>query len=138
MAIRLPKIRGILAALRGTKAEKPPQLVERAERFGVRGSLIYRPTGGLTWYKGTIENLSLTGVLFRGEKAVPEACPIEMSLTLQQGNPLKTGVSLYCWGKTVRTVMPVTSDGRPAFAVKILRYQSEARPAPPIRFKSAA
>jgi len=141
MSFRLSKIRGVFEALRGTariETEKPRQVVERAERFGLRGSLIFRPTGGLTWYKGTIENLSLTGVLLRAEKAVPAGCPIEMSFTLQKGSPWKAGTSFFCWGKTVRTVMPATADARPALAVRILRYQSEGRMAPQIRFKSAA
>lgn len=141
MPFRLSKIRDLISAFRGTEktgAEKPRLVVDRAARFGLGGSVIYRPTGGLTWYHGTIENLSLTGVLFRGQKAVPDGCPVEMSFTLQEGSPWKAGSSVFCWGRTVRTVMPTTTDAHPALAVRILRYQSEGRPAPQIRFRSAA
>ncbi|MFB3921785.1 MAG: hypothetical protein ACE145_08685 [Terriglobia bacterium] len=141
MSFRLPKMRNVFAVLRGGKkveAQAGAQITKRDERFELGGSLIYRPTGGLTWYKGTIENLSRTGVLFRGEKAVPDRCPLEMSFTLPDGTPWIAGTNFFCWGKTVRSVMPAASDARPVLAVRILRYQSGAQPGPEIRFKSAA
>jgi hypothetical protein len=117
---------------------RPRPVVERGPRFALHGSVIYRPTGGLTWHRGTIENLSLSGMLLWGEVTMPVNTPIEMSFQLPNAGQARGAPGTFCWGKVVRTIEPTAPGSRPGLAVNILRYQSEAPSVPQIRFKSAA
>ena len=124
-----------------TTGEKRPQRgrkTERDPRFAVESPLLYRPTGTLNWYKGTIQNVSPSGVLFHAEKVVALDCPIEMSFTLPTEVGSKRKIQIFCWGKVARTVTPVASDASPALGAKILRYRSHARIDPDIQFRTAA
>jgi hypothetical protein len=125
------RTRGEERGHRRTKAPRDP-------RFAVESPLLYRPTGTLNWYKGTIQNVSPSGVLFQAEKVVALDCPIEMSFTLPAEAGSKRRIQVFCWGKVARTVTPVASDASPALAAKIVRYRSHARIEPDIQFKTAA
>jgi hypothetical protein len=123
---------------RGHERPKGGRKVERDPRFVVNSPLLYRPTGALNWYRGTIQNVSPSGVLFQAEEVVPMDCPIEMSFTLPAEAGSKRRVQIFCWGKVARTVMPAVSDASPALAAKIVRYRSRARVEPEILFRTAA
>jgi len=122
----------------GEKHHQGREKVERDARFVVESPLLYRPTGTLSWYKGTIENISPSGVLFQAEKLVPMACLIEMSFSLPAEAGSKRRIQIFCWGKVARTVMPATSDVSPSLAATITRYRSEAHIDPEIQFRTAA
>lgn len=122
----------------GEKHDRDRKKVERDARFVVESPLLYRPTGTLSWYKGAIENVSPSGVLFQAEQLVPMDCPIEMSFTLPAEAGSKRKIQIFCWGTVARTVMPTASDASPAVAAKIVRYRSEARIHPDIQFQTAA
>jgi hypothetical protein len=100
--------------------------------------LLYRPTGTLNWYKGTIQNVSPSGVLFQAEKVMPRDCPIEMSFSLPAEVGSKRRIQIFCWGQVARSVLPNASDASPSLAAKIVRYRSEGRIDPDIQFKTAA
>lgn len=57
-------------------------LVPRAQRFPIRAALHYRVRGERNWREGTVENISVSGVLFKGERLVEISTPIEMSFVL--------------------------------------------------------
>jgi hypothetical protein len=122
----------------GQKRDQGRKRVERDARFAVESPLLYRPTGTLNWYKGEIENVSPSGVLFQAEKLVPMDCPIEMSFSLPAEVGSKRKIQIFCWGKVARTVMPAASDVSPSLAAKITRYRSEGHIDPEIQFKTAA
>jgi hypothetical protein len=123
---------------KGEKHHKGRKMVERDARFVVQSPLLYRPTGTLNWHKGTIRNVSPSGVLFQAEKLVPADGPIEMSFSLPAEVGSKRRIQIFCWGQVARTVMPPTSDVSPSLAAKITRYRSEAQIDPEIQFKTAA
>ncbi|MBZ5545832.1 MAG: hypothetical protein LAO07_19495 [Acidobacteriia bacterium] len=126
------------ARAKGEKRQQGRRMVERDARFVVESPLLYRPTGSLIWHKGTIQNVSTSGVLFQAEELVTAACPIEMSFTLPAEVGSKRRIQVFCWGKVARTVMPAATDASPALAAEIVKYRSEARINPDIQFKTAA
>jgi hypothetical protein len=72
------KLRTLFGARESEAAKK---ITQRDPRYVIRGSLLYRPAGGMDWQKGFTENLSANGVLFRGEAPLPVNTPLEMSIT---------------------------------------------------------
>lgn len=115
------KIRSLFGARESGAARK---IIERDARYVVHGSLIYRPAGGSDWHKGMTENLSTTGVLFRGEAPMEVSTPVELSITPPKGADRKSADSIFCWGTIVRTGLDNSTSTRPVFAVKIDRYRT--------------
>ncbi|MFB3922864.1 MAG: PilZ domain-containing protein [Terriglobia bacterium] len=99
--------------------------VERDPRHAMRAPVLYRQQGGLFWYNGVLEDFSLTGVRFRGEKYIPLQSPLEMTFEA----PLSTGdqvkASFFCWATTVRAVLPSLNDSQFGIGARILRYRSQ-------------
>ena len=98
---------------------------ERDPRHAMRAPVLYRAHGGLFWYNGVLEDFSVTGVRFRGEKYLPLQCPLEMSFEV----PLHTGDNVkgnfFCWAKIVRSVLPSLGDAQFGIGARILRYRSQ-------------
>jgi hypothetical protein len=122
----------------GEKHHAGRKKIERDTRFVVQSALLYRPTGALSWYKGAIQNVSPSGVLFQAEKLVPRDCPIEISFSLPAEAGSKRRIQVFCWGKVARAVTPAAGDVPPSLAAKIVRYRSEAHIDPEIQFQTAA
>lgn len=55
---------------------------DRAHRFAIRTTVRYRFRSERAWFGGVTENISSSGVLFRGEQPCVPGTKIEMSLTL--------------------------------------------------------
>ena len=95
----------------------------RAQRFGIQMDLRYRLCGESKWRKGTIENISRSGVLFRGEGFARPSTPLEMSITLPDeifgGRPAE----VVCRGVVVRSERPRGEGAFPALAGTISRYR---------------
>jgi hypothetical protein len=123
--MRLPAVTRLQALLSGDAAGRRKKLVKREPRHAIRARLIYRKRGGLFWYKGTLEDFSLTGIRFRGEQYLPSDSPVEMSFTVPQENDGKQGEEFFCWAKVVRAVLPTLSDSQFGLAAQILRYRSQ-------------
>jgi len=98
---------------------------ERDPRHAMRAPVLYRPRGGLFWYNGILEDFSLTGVRFRGDRYLPLKCPLEMSFEV----PLNTGDNVkgnfFCWAEIVRSVLPSLGDAQFGICARILRYRSQ-------------
>ena len=57
--------------------------VPRARRVKVSGSgILYRRTGTAAWLRGSIDNISSSGVLFRCKETLPENTDVEMFLEM--------------------------------------------------------
>ncbi len=123
--MHLPAVTRVQALLSGDVARRRKKLVKREPRHAIRARLIYRKRGGLFWYKGTLEDFSLTGVRFRGEQYLPFDSPVEMSFTVPHEDDGKKGEEFFCWAKVVRTVLPTLSDSQFGLAAQILRYRSQ-------------
>lgn len=95
----------------------------RAQRFDLQLPLRYRSAGDPTWHEGRTENISSTGVLFRGEELLQVETPIELRVILPIG-ATKTGhPEVFCHGRIVRTVPRTPADARPGLAASINDYQ---------------
>ena len=96
----------------------------RAPRLPLDLELRYRPVGGRRWYEGRVENISRSGVLFRGAAFVDVNTPVEIALLLPVP-PLATAI--VCRGRIVRTILPGGHDRRPGLAATISRYRFRPR-----------
>ena len=99
--------------------------VSRDPRHAIRAPVLYRQRGGLFWYNGILEDFSVTGVRFRGEKYLPLQCPVEMSFAVPRDLNGAARVSFFCWAKVARTALPSLSDGQFGIGAQILRYRAE-------------
>ena len=98
-------------------------LKTRAQRFGIQMPLRYRLSGESKWRKGTIENISRSGVLFRGEEFAKPNTPLEMSLVLPEGIFGVRSAKVVCRGVVVRSERPKGAGAFPALATTISHYR---------------
>ena len=95
----------------------------RAQRFGIQMHLRYRLSGESTWRKGTTENISRTGVLFRGEEFAEPNTRLEMSLVLPNEISGLRCAEVVCRGIVVRSARPKGAAAFPALATTISHYR---------------
>ena len=111
------------AATGGRRSNGRGNAKDRAQRFSMQMSLRYRVKGETKWRKGKTENISRTGVLFRGEVLADANSPIEMGMVLPAevfGDP---AAEVVCKGTVVRTVPSASPQGMPALATTISQYR---------------
>ncbi len=95
----------------------------RAQRYKLRLPLRYRPLGEAQWRDGTTENISRSGLLFRGEEGLQPTAQLEISLVLPPEIAGLASAEVVCRGEIVRTIAPESGAMPPALAAKILQYQ---------------
>jgi hypothetical protein len=96
----------------------------RAPRLRLALHLRYRPVGGRRWHEGEVENISRSGVLFRGAALVDVNTPVEIALLLPVLPPAS---AIVCRGRIVRTILPGGPRRRPGLAATISRYRFRHR-----------
>lgn len=94
----------------------------RAQRFNLHLPLKYRPLGEPDWRAGTTENISRSGMLFRGEEAISPNVQVEINLVLPPEIAGLAPAEVVCRGEVVRSVAGETPSVSPALATKILQY----------------
>jgi hypothetical protein len=99
------------------------QSKERARRFSIQTRLRYRVKRERTWREGKTENISRSGLLFRGEVFVKPATQIEMSMVLPSGILGDGAVEVIFRGTVVRTVPPASADSMLGLATTISHYR---------------
>jgi hypothetical protein len=99
-------------------------LVKRASRFPIRVPLQYRAVGERRWSNGSTENISCSGVLFRGEYALELNTAIEMMFVLPV--PAPPTAEIKCKGCIVRSV-PCSEGDSSILAATILDYGMRPR-----------
>lgn len=77
-------------------------MVTRPQRFPIRAIMNYRIVGENRWYLGTVENMSSTGVLFRGERVVQVDSLIEISVNVSRSLADGHSSEMVSRGKVVR------------------------------------
>lgn len=82
-------------------------MIARAQRFPIRSVMHYRLTGEDRWYVGTVENMSSTGVLFRGERVVGVDSSVEITVNIPGSLAAGHSSKMASRGKIVR----VSKDG---------------------------
>jgi hypothetical protein len=96
---------------------------DRAQRFGIQINLRYRLSGESKWWKGTTENISRSGVLFRGEEFAEPSTPLEMSFVLPAEIFGVRPAEVVCKGTVVRSERPENAGAFPALASTISHYR---------------
>jgi hypothetical protein len=96
---------------------------ERAERFAMRVAMRYRRAGDESWREGCIENISRTGVLFRGERVFGLNTHVEMRFVLPVEVPGEAAAEVVCHGAIVRTVPSTARETLPTLAAAIFDYR---------------
>jgi PAS domain S-box-containing protein len=94
----------------------------RAQRFNLHLPLKYRPLGEPDWRAGTTENISRSGMLFRGEEPIPTSVQVEINLVLPPEIAGLAPAEVVCRGEVVRSVVGESPSMSPALAAKILQY----------------
>ncbi len=82
--------------------EKRPSWTPRARRLKLDVALRYRVNSTSTWYEGTIENLSQTGVLFHGPQQLPMNALIEMVFEMPEEISGQKNRNVLCQGRVIR------------------------------------
>jgi PAS domain S-box-containing protein len=114
-------------AMRSQYAEKMSLIKDRvpslrAQRFKLSLPLRYRLVGEEDWRKGTTENISRSGVLFRAEELLQPTAQLEISMMLPAEIAGLSAAEVVCRGEIVRAEKPENAAMNPALAAKILQY----------------
>ena len=83
--------------------EKRPSWTPRARRLKLDLALRYRVNNTSTWYEGTIDNLSQTGLLFRGPQQLPVNALIELVFEMPEEISGQKNRNVLCQGRVIRS-----------------------------------
>jgi len=97
----------------------PANEARTTRRFALRLPVRYRLHGEQTWRSGETENVSGSGVLFRGQAAAKAGTALELSLALPAVLESQETAEVICRGVVVRSARAL--DGNlPGLAMRIL------------------
>jgi len=83
--------------------EKRPSWTPRARRLKLDAPVRYRVNSTSTWYEGTIDNLSQTGLLFRGPQPLPVNALIELIFEMPEEISGQKNRNVVCQGRVIRS-----------------------------------
>lgn len=95
----------------------------RPKRFSMHIPVKYRYSGSSEWHSGTTENISASGLLFRGRHKVQRFAPVEITLKLPQELVGVAPLTVMANGYIVRTTEPRFPMGRPGFAAALANFR---------------
>ena len=95
----------------------------RAQRFGIHVRLRYRLSGESKWWKGTTENISRSGVLFRGEEFAAPKTPVELTFVLPKEIFGARPAEVMCKGTVIWSERPNERGKLPSLATTISQYR---------------
>ncbi len=87
---------------RGHKREKRPSWTPRARRLKLDVPVRYRVNNTSTWFEGQIDNLSQTGLLFRGPQVLPQNALIELIFEMPEEISGQKNRNVLCQGRVIR------------------------------------
>jgi PilZ domain len=103
--------------------EKKPTWVPRARRLKLNLPLRYRVKNLSLWSEGTIENISQSGVLFRGATALPVNALVEMVFEMPEEISGQKNSNVLCQGRIIRSKEANDSNEGSGLAASILDYK---------------
>ena len=95
--------------------------VPRAQRFPIHAPLRYRVRGERSWREGSVENISVSGLLFKGERLVALQTPIELSFVLPGKPGGDPGARVTGRATVIRSPADPSVPGNTAMAAAITR-----------------
>jgi hypothetical protein len=112
-----------LASSPASRSRKP-SWVPRARRLRLQTPLRYRAKGQTFWHEGVIENLSQSGVLFRGEEPMPQNTLLEMIFEMPEEISGQKNSTVLCQGRITRlNSAPKKDDDHSGLAATVLDYK---------------
>jgi len=118
---------------------KQPTWTPRARRLKLNIPVRYRGKNLSTWYTGTIQNISQSGVLFHGPQQIPANALIEMIFEMPEAISGQPNSSVLCQARMVR-VKDAIENIEDAFGLaasildyEFLRHRSEGQRQPSSR-----
>jgi hypothetical protein len=97
---------------RGHTREKRPSWTPRARRLKLECPLRYRVNNTSTWFEGSIDNLSQTGILFYGPQQLPVNALIEMVFEMPEEISGQKNRNVVCQGRVIRSKDTKESKGK--------------------------
>ena len=97
--------------------------VPRARRLRLHAPLRYRVKSMAAWHQGTLENLSQSGVLFRGPRPVSQNTLVEMRFEMPEEISGQKQSLVYCQGQIIRCKEKQPKEEGVTLAAAILDYQ---------------
>jgi len=85
-----------------THSEKRPTWVPRARRLKVDCAVRYRAKSTSTWYEGTVDNISQSGILFSGEHSFPVNTLLELIFEMPEEISGQKDANILCQGRVIR------------------------------------
>jgi len=89
------------ATTRRRSGQKKPDWVPRARRLPSKLPIRYRGKNLHTWYQGTIQNISQSGVLFLGTKQLPANALVELIFEMPEEISGQKNSNVLCQGRLV-------------------------------------
>jgi hypothetical protein len=94
--------------------------IPRARRYGISTSIHYLVGGQNLWREGTIENISISGVLLITDQPLEIDTPIEMRFVLPVELIGETAAEVICRGVVVRSCRNEGPEDAVRIAAKIM------------------
>jgi len=110
--------------VRRRSGQKQPTWMPRARRLKLNSPVRYRGKNLSTWYEGTIQNISQSGVMFFGPQQLPANALVEMIFEMPEEISGQKNSSVLCQGRLIR-VKDAVENSADAFglAASILDYK---------------
>ena len=108
---RMERVAGEASRTRRRSHTQKPTWVPRARRLKFETPVRYRVKNLVGWYAGVTENLSQSGVLFNGTKALPQNTLVEMRFEMPEEISGQKHSSVLCQGRVVRLKSNCTGEG---------------------------
>jgi hypothetical protein len=108
---------------RGRAHAKKPTWVPRARRLKLNLPVRYRVKNLGTWYEGTIENISQSGVLFQGSNDLPANTLVEMVFEMPEEISGQKNSNVLCQGRITRSKEARERETGVGLAASILDYK---------------
>jgi hypothetical protein len=114
----------VSTATRRTRSHsKKPTWVPRARRLALDAPLRYRVKNLGSWFEGTIQNLSQSGVLLRGPHELPENTLVEMVFEMPEEISGQKNSNVLCQGRITRSKEASETAEGISMAASILDYK---------------
>ncbi len=112
------------SSVRRRTTRKQPTWVPRARRLKVTVPIRYRGKNLTTWYEGSIENISQSGLMFSGPQQLPANALIEMIFEMPEEISGQKNSNVLCQGRLIRAKdAGGQANGGFALATSILDYK---------------
>jgi hypothetical protein len=108
---------------RRSHARTKRKWVPRARRLKLDIAVRYRVSNTSTWYEGTIDNISQTGVLFRGPQPLPANALVEMVFEMPEAISGRKNSNVLCQGRVIRCAEAEEAEGTLTLAASIVDYK---------------